>query len=145
MSRRRVLFLCTGNSARSQMGEALLRKLAGDRFEVHSAGLEPKGVHPLTVDALKEEGIDISDAESTNLRDYLGRVQFDDLISVCSHAESHCPDFPGVKRRYHWPFDDPAAATGSRDEQLAEFRRVRDEIKARLQAWLANPDLGLKA
>ena len=145
MSKRKVLFLRTGNSARSQIGEALLRTMAGDRFDVYSAGLDPKGVHPLTVAALKEEGIDVSDAESTNVRDYLGKVVFDDLISVCSHADTHCPDFPGVERRYHWPFDDPAAATGSEENQLNEFRRVRDEIKAKLKLWLENPTLGLKA
>ena len=145
MSKRKVLFLCTGNSARSQMGEALLRKLAGDRFDVHSAGLEPKGVHPLTVVVLKEEGLDVSGADSTDVRDYLGQTRFDDLISVCGHADKHCPDFPGVEKRYHWPFDDPAAATGGEEEQLAEFRRVRNEIKTRLRAWIDNPALGLKA
>lgn len=145
MNKRKVLFLCTGNSARSQIGEALLRQLAGDRFEVYSAGLEPKGVHPLTVAALKEEGIDVGGAESTDVRDYLGKINFDDLISVCGHADTHCPDFPGVQRRYHWPFEDPAAAQGSEAEQLAVFRKVRDQIKAKLEAWLDNPKLGLKA
>jgi arsenate reductase len=145
MNKRRVLFLCTGNSARSQMAEALLRKLAGDRFEPHSAGLEPKGVHPLTVQVLKEEGIDISDAKSTDVREYLGHKLFPDLITVCSHADSACPTvFPGVQRRYHWPFEDPAAVKGTDEQKLAAFRKARDQIKQRIKEWLDNPQLGLK-
>lgn len=145
MTARRVLFLCTGNSARSQMAEALLRKVAGDRFEPYSAGLDPKGVHPMTIAVLKEEGIDISNAKSTDVREYLGRKTFPDLITVCSHADAACPTvFPGVQRRYHWPFDDPAAVTGTEDEKFAAFRKARDQIKQQIKAWLDNPKLGLK-
>lgn len=146
MSGRTVLFLCTGNSARSQMAEALLREIAGDKFEPASAGMDPKGVHPLTIKVLKEDGIDISDAKSRNVREYLGHKTFLDLITVCDQADASCPTvFPGVQRRYHWSFKDPAAATGSEEEQLKAFREVRDQIKARIKAWLDNPALGLKA
>jgi arsenate reductase len=145
MNKRTVLFLCTGNSARSQMAEALLRELAGERFEPASAGLDPKGVHPLTVQVLKEEGIDIGGARSTDVREYLGKKTFADLITVCGHADAACPTvFPGVQRRYHWPFDDPAAATGTEAEKLAAFRKARDQIKQRIKDWLDNPKLGLK-
>jgi arsenate reductase len=140
MDKPRVLFLCTGNSARSQMAEAFLRRSAGDRFEVYSAGLEPKGIHPYTRQVLAEVGIDISDQTSKDLSQFLGRVHFGYLITVCSNAEARCPIFPGVGVRLHWPFDDPAAVEGSEAERLACFRRVRDEIAARIQAWLAtNP------
>jgi arsenate reductase len=140
MDKTRVLFLCTGNSARSQMAEAFLRQLAGDRFEVFSAGLEPKGIHPYTRQVLAEAGLDISGQTSKDVAQFLGRVHFGYLITVCSNAEARCPIFPGVSVRLHWPFDDPAAAEGSEAERLACFRRVRDEIKAVIVAWLAtNP------
>ncbi len=137
MNKAKVLFLCTGNSARSQLGEALLRKHAGDRFEVHSAGLEPKGLNPYTVRVLEEIGVDPSQHRSKGLRDYLGRVNFGYLITVCSDAEKNCPIFPGVSVRLYWPFEDPAKAEGSGEEKLAKFREVRDQIDARIQAWLA--------
>ena len=140
MDKPRVLFLCTGNSARSQMAEAFLRQYVGDRFEVYSAGLEPKGIHPLTRQVLAEVGLDISGQTSKDLGQFLGQVHFGYLITVCSNAEARCPVFPGMGFRLHWPFDDPAASTGSAVAQLAGFRRVRDEIAARIQAWLAtNP------
>ena len=133
----RVLFLCTGNSARSQMAEALLRHLGRDQFEVHSAGLEPKGIHPLTIRALEEIGLDVSQQTSKALTTYLGKTHFAYLITVCSSAEEKCPIFPGMGTRLHWPFDDPAAAEGSEEERLAVFRRVRDEIADRLRIWLS--------
>jgi len=140
MNKTKVLFLCTGNSARSQMAEAFLRQLAGDRFDAFSAGLAPKGIHPFTRQVLAEAGLDISGQTSKDVAQFLGRVHFGYLITVCSNAEAHCPIFPGVSVRLHWPFDDPAAAEGSEAERLAGFRRVRDEIKARIEAWLAtNP------
>lgn len=132
----KVLFLCTGNSARSQMAEALLRKHAGDYFEAHSAGLEPKGVNPHTVRVLDEIGIDTSRHRSKSLREYLGQVNFGYLITVCSDAEQNCPIFPGVSARMHWPFEDPAKFEGSDEEKLAKFREVRDLIEARIRAWL---------
>ena len=140
MNKTRVLFLCTGNSARSQMAEALTRQYAGDRFEVYSAGLEPKGIHPLTRQVLAEVGLDMRGQTSKDLAQFLGQVHFGYLITVCSNAEARCPVFPGMGTRLHWPFDDPAASTGNEADQLAGFRRVRDEISARIQAWLqTNP------
>jgi len=132
----RVLFLCTGNSARSQMAEGFLRHYAGDRYEIHSAGLEPRPVNPLAIQAMSEIGIDISGQRSKAVADYLGIVHFGYLITVCTDAERQCPIFPGVSIRLHWAFDDPAAAEGTEEERLEVFRRVRDEIDARIRAWL---------
>jgi arsenate reductase (thioredoxin) len=137
----RVLFLCTGNSARSQMAEAFLRKHAGDRFEVHSAGLEPKGIHPLTVQVMEEVGIPLDGHRSKSLQEYFMKVQIGYLITVCSSAEEKCPTLPGVSKRLHWAFEDPAAYEGAEDEKLAKFREVRDQIDGRIQDWLRQPDL----
>lgn len=132
-----ILFLCTGNSARSQMAEAFMRKYAGDHFNVFSAGLEPKGINAYTVRVMEEAGIDMGDHRSKSIKEYLGKEAFQYLITVCSNAEQNCPTvWPGVNERLYWPFDDPAAATGSEEEVLAVFRRVRDEIEARVKAWL---------
>jgi arsenate reductase len=136
-NRPRVLFLCIGNSARSQMAEALLRYYAGDRFEVHSAGLEPKGVNPHTLRVMDEIGIDIRSQQSKSVAAYLGRIVFAYVITVCSNAEANCPIFPGYTVRMHWPFDDPAAAAGSDGEIMAKFRQVRDQIAAQIQTWLS--------
>ena len=135
-SKIRVLFLCTGNSARSLMAEALLRKHGGERFEVHSAGLEPKGINPYTRRVLTEVGIDMAGQSSKDLKTYLGQQHFGYLITVCSNAEARCPIFPGVSVRLYWPFEDPAAVMGSDDEKLAKFRAVRDQIEARIVDWL---------
>jgi arsenate reductase len=132
-----ILFLCTGNSARSQMGEAFMRKYAGDHLNVFSAGLEPRGINPYTIRVMGEAGIDIRDQRSKDVKEYLGKEMFRYLITVCSNAEQNCPTvWPGVNERLYWPFDDPAAATGSQEEVLAVFRRVRDEIEAKVKAWL---------
>lgn len=136
MGKPKVLFICTGNSARSQMAEGFLRQYAGDEYEVYSAGLEPRPVNPLAVDVMREVGIDISGQTSKGVRDYLGRVHFGFIITVCTDAERECPIFPGVSIRLHWPFDDPAAAAGSDDERRQVFRRVRDEIDAAVRAWI---------
>jgi arsenate reductase len=141
MSKARVLFLCTGNSARSQMAEALLRKYAGDRFEVHSAGLEPKDINPYTTRVLGEIGLDISGHSSKDVMKYLGRVHFGYVITVCSNAEENCPIFPFVIERLHWPFEDPAHFEGTDEETLAKFREVRDQIDARVRAWLGEQGL----
>lgn len=133
----RVLFLCTGNSARSQMAEAFLRRHGGDRFEVFSAGLEPKGINPLTRQVMTERGYDLAGQRSKDVFEFIGRVHFGHIITVCSNAEARCPIFPGVAHRIFWPFDDPAAVEGSDEAKLAEFRRVRDQIEARILAWLA--------
>lgn len=132
-----VLFLCTHNSARSQMAEGWLRHLAGDKFEVLSAGTEPSRLHPLAARAMAEIGIDISGHTSKSLQGILGHVPVRYAIIVCARASRECPSvYPALGEIIHWPFDDPSAATGTGDEQLAEFRRVRDEIGERLRAWL---------
>lgn len=135
--RKKVLFVCTGNSARSQMAEALLKRYGGDRFEVYSAGVFAKGIHPLTVQVMNELGIDISDQYSKTTKEYMGRMDFDDAIIVCRKTEENCPKLnPDARRMHHWLFDDPAAFEGTDEEKLAKFREVRDKIAARLQLWL---------
>ena len=135
MEKTKVLFLCTHNSARSQMAEELLRHLAGDRFEVMSAGTEATHVRPLAVRAMKELEIDISGQESKTLDSYLGKP-FDYVVTVCDEANEACPVFPGAKRRLHWSFEDPSQATGDEEERLEVFRMVRDEIKERIEGEL---------
>jgi arsenate reductase len=135
MSLRRVLFLCTHNSARSQMAEGLVRHLAADRFEVASAGTEARGVNPLAVRAMAEIGVDLRGHTSKTLDRFLGE-RWDYVITVCDNANESCPVFPGPLTRMHWSFDDPSAA-GDDARRLAVFRRVRDEIRARIEAWLA--------
>lgn len=138
MNTQRVLFLCTGNSARSQMAEAFLRKYGGDRFEAYSAGLEPKGLNPFTVKVMQEVGMDVSGQTSKGVETYLGKVLFQYLITVCDDAEKNCPTvWPGVNTRMHWSFQDPAAVAGPDEEKLAKFREVRDLIEAKVKAWLA--------
>lgn len=132
-----VLFVCSHNSARSQMAQAWLNHLAGDRFEAHSAGVEPGTLNPLSVKAMAEVGIDISDHVAEGIDKYLGKVPIYHLIIVCDKASQTCPRiWPGARERHEWLFDDPSAATGTDDEKLAVFRRVRDEIKAQVEAWL---------
>lgn len=138
---KRVLFLCTGNSARSQMAEAFLRHLAGDRYEAHSAGMEPKGLHPLTVQVMQEVGIDIRDQRSKAVKEYMGRMQFDDAVIVCRKAEDDCPRINADAKRIHrWLFEDPVRAEGTDEEKLAKFREVRDQIEARVRLWLAETE-----
>jgi arsenate reductase (thioredoxin) len=136
MAKTRVLFLCTGNSARSQMAEGYLRHAAGDRFEVLSAGIEPKGLNPLAVEAMREIGVDISSQRSKDVREFLGQ-SIPYVVTVCDNAKEHCPVFPGAYKRLHWGFEDPAAAAGPREEQLAVFRRVRDQIRAAIDREFA--------
>ncbi|MFW5714590.1 MAG: arsenate reductase ArsC [Brevefilum sp.] len=136
----KVLFLCTGNSCRSQMAEAWLRELGGDRFSVCSAGLEPHGVHPLTIRVMEETGYEMSDHRSKHLDEFVGEVEFDYLITVCGNADERCPVFPGMGTRLHWPFEDPAALEGPEEQKLAFFRRVRDQIKNKIQDWLKSND-----
>ncbi|HSA93819.1 MAG TPA: arsenate reductase ArsC [Terriglobales bacterium] len=138
MSKPRVLFLCTGNSARSQMAEGLLRQLAGERFEVFSAGTHPVGLNPLAVEAMRELGVDISAQRSKNVREFVGQPMHY-VITVCDHAREHCPVFPGAYKVLHWGLEDPAAVTGSQDEKLVVFRRVRDEVAERIRAELLSP------
>ena len=135
MEKTKVLFLCTHNSARSQMAEGLLRHLAGERFEVMSAGTVATQVRPLAVRAMDELGIDISGQESTNMARYLGEP-FDYVITVCDEANEACPVFPNAKRRLHWSFEDPSQASGTEEERLEVFRRARDEIRQRIEGEL---------
>ncbi|NMB61378.1 MAG: arsenate reductase ArsC [Chloroflexi bacterium] len=133
----RVLFLCTGNSARSQMAEAFLRKYGGEQFEAFSAGLEPRPIHPLTVQVMQESGIDISRQHSKGVEIYLGKTLFHYLITVCDKAEQNCPtNWPGVNQRLHWSFEDPAAFEGSEEEKLEKFRAIRDQIERRIKEWV---------
>jgi len=132
----RVLFLCTHNSARSQMAEALLRRLGGDRFEAASAGTESTHVHPLAVRVMAELGIDLAGHTSKTVNGLVDRP-WDYVITVCDSANERCPVFPGQTTRLHWSLDDPSQAEGTEAERLATFRRVRDEIASRLRAWLA--------
>lgn len=130
-----VLFLCTGNSCRSQMAEAFLRAYGGDGYEVHSAGTRPSTVNPVAIEVMREAGIDISGHWSKNVTEYLGQ-HFPIVITVCDNAKEHCPVFPGHSVREHWPFDDPADATGTRQQKLVVFRRVQDQIDGRVRALL---------
>jgi len=139
MSKTNVLFLCTANSARSQMAEALLRKHAGDRYEALSAGMEPTTVHPLAVRAMNEVGIDISGQRSKSVKEYLGKIPFGHVIFVCARAEKNCPYLYPPLVPKSWPFEDPAACQGTEEECLEKFRQVRDEIAAHIEAWLAAP------
>jgi arsenate reductase len=131
MSKQRVLILCTGNSARSQMAEGLLRQMAGGRFEVESAGVAPTQVRPEAMEVMREIGIDISGQRSKSVDEFAGQ-EFDYVITVCDNANEQCPVFPGRTQRIHWSFEDPALAEGEFDERLQVFRRVRDQIKNRL-------------
>ena len=133
----RVLILCTGNSARSQMAEGLLRHDGGDRFEVFSAGVSPSRVRPEAIEAMREIGVDISGQRSKSVEEFAGQP-FDYVITVCDNAREQCPFFPAETKRLHWSFDDPAAATGDAAERLAVFRRVRDEIRAWLREFAAS-------
>ena len=145
--KQKVLFLCTQNSARSQMAEGLLRHLAGDRFEAYSAGIDPTDeIHPCAVEAMREVGIDISDQYPKGLKTYMGKMSFNYLIIVCARAEERCPKtFPGVGTTFSWIFDDPR-----RDEDLPydsileRFRLVRDRIELRMRDWLEHPEGELK-
>lgn len=138
MTKARVLFLCTHNSARSQMAEGFLRAVAGDRFEIASAGTEATRVHPLVIRAMEEVGISLTGHASKTLDRFLGQP-WDYVITVCDNANERCPLFPGRTGRIHWSFADPSQSTGTEEERLRTFRRVRDEILARLRGWLADP------
>ena len=129
MNRKRVLFLCTGNSCRSQMAEGFLRHMAGDRFEVFSAGVKPTQVNPLAIKVMAEVGVDISKHRSKSAMEFI-RQQFDYVITVCDNAKQICPVFPGKYEKIHWDLEDPAEAKGNEEERLSFFRRIRDEIKS---------------
>ena len=130
----RVLFVCTGNSARSVMAEALLRQHGGDAFEVYSAGTEPKGINPLTLRVLSDAGIDASWARSKSVDEFLGQ-SFDYVVTVCDQARQTCPAFPGVHESLHWGYEDPAAAEGTEEERLAVFRKVFIQLGERIRQF----------
>lgn len=132
----RILVLCTGNSCRSQMAEGFFRHYGGDQVKVYSAGLEPKGVNPRAIEVMREIGIDISGHTSDHLSKYL-QQPFDYVITVCDNAAANCPVFPGAGAKLHWPFDDPAQATGSESEIMACFRNIRDQISDKVRSWLS--------
>ena len=133
--KQRVIFICTHNSARSQMAEGLLRHLAGERYEVFSAGTQATRVNPLAIKAMAEKGIDISQHTSDHIDNYMG-MEFDYVVTVCDNANESCPYFPANKTKWHWSFEDPSAATGTEEERLAKFRAIRDQIEKRLQILL---------
>jgi arsenate reductase (thioredoxin) len=138
VSKPKVLFLCTGNSARSQMAEGYLRHVAGAEFEPLSAGIEPKGLNPLAVEVMSEIGIDISRQRSKDVRAFVGQtIPF--VVTVCDNAKRQCPIFPPTYKSLHWGLEDPAEARGSHEERLAVFRRVRDEIRQRVERELLKP------
>ena len=136
----KFLFLCTGNSARSILGEYLLKRLGGGRFEVFSAGTDATRVRPEAISVMAEIGVDISAQESESLDRYLGET-LDLVVTVCDDANEACPVFPGARERLHWSFPDPSKAAGGREERLRAFRDVRDEIRARIQGELAEQDV----
>jgi arsenate reductase len=143
VSRVKVLFLCTGNSARSQLAEAFLRKYGGDKFEAYSAGLEPKGIHPFSKHVMEEVGLSLSGQYSKHLKEYMGKAHFAYVITLCDEAEASCPTtFPGISQRLHWSFEDPAAFVGSDDEKLAKFREVRNRIEQQIKEWLEGKQAG---
>ena len=131
-----VLFLCTHNSVRSQMAEALMHLRSGGKVRAFSAGIEPGTVHPFTIAVLQEIGIDTQGLRSKSLTDFVGKQTFDYLITVCSDADKNCPFFPGAGTRLHWPFEDPSAYVGSDSERLHRFRMIRDAIDVKIVAWL---------
>ena len=139
MKKTRVLFLCTGNSARSQMGEAFLRHYGGDHFEAHSAGLEPGEINPYTRRVMEEIGFDLDGHYAKPLSDYMFIVQFGYLITVCAVAEERCPAvFSGMGQRLHWDLEDPAAFEGSDEEKMEKFREIRDQIEGLVKGWIEN-------
>jgi len=139
--KKRVLFLCTHNSARSQMAEALLRNMSGDQFDVFSAGTEETRVHPLAIEAMREAGIEMSTHRSKTLDEFRGQT-FDYVITVCDRANDSCPIFPAKTERIHWSFDDPSAAVGTDQQRLQAFRDVRDGIEQRLSVFAIHAGKG---
>jgi len=137
IAKQRVLIVCTGNSARSQMAEGLLRHAGGDRFEVFSAGTRPSRVRPEAIAVMREIGIDISGQRSKSVDEFVGRP-LDFVITVCNSANETCPVFPGGVTRLHWPFDDPAAVDSPEEVRISAFRQVRDQIRGRIMAFLQN-------
>jgi len=135
MQKKKVLFLCTGNSCRSQMAEGFLKHLAGERFEVFSAGVSFSQVNPLAIKVMDELGIDISRQRSKSVQEFLGQ-KFDYIVTLCDTAKQTCPVFPGTYEKIHWDLEDPVGAWGTEEERLVVYRKVRDAIKSKIEAWL---------
>lgn len=132
-----ILVLCTGNSARSQIAEAYLKKLSGDRFTVFSAGFEPRPIHPYTIQVMQEDGIDLSHQRSKGVKEFFGKISCSYVIIVCEKAEKNCPStFPGAINRIFWPFEDPSEFAGEESDKLNKFREIRDLIKERVSRWM---------
>jgi len=143
IQRKRLLFLCTGNSARSQMAEGLLRHEAGDRYEVFSAGTHPSLVRPEAIAVMREIGIDISGHRSKSVDEFKGQ-DLDTIVTVCDHAKESCPVFPGRTQRLHWPFEDPASVSGGEEDRKDAFRKIRDQIHGRIMVFLGEDDAILR-
>jgi arsenate reductase len=137
MNKKKILVVCTGNSCRSQIAEGYLRKIAGDKAEVYSAGVETHGVNPLAIETMKEDGVDISSQTSNNMNGYLN-LDFDFVITVCDNAKERCPFFPTTAKKFHQNFPDPAKATGSEEEIKEQFRQVRQQIKDYCRQFVAD-------
>ena len=137
--KKKVLFLCTGNSARSQMAEGFLRHFAGDKFEAFSAGVKPTQINPLAIKVMAEVGIDVSKHRSKSALEFIGQ-KFDYVITVCDNAKQTCPVFPGKYEKAHWSLEDPAVAQGSEEQKLVVFRRLRDQIKQNIADWMKSVD-----
>ena len=137
MKKANVLFICTGNSVRSQMAEAFLRKYAGDKFEAYSAGIRPVGIAPFTERVMEEIGISLEGHHSKHVDEYIGKIDFTYLITVCANAEKQCPVFPGSGKRIHWNLEDPAVQKGTEEKILRKFREVHDQIDKRIKEWLS--------
>ena len=140
----RVLFICVHNSGRSQMAEAFLNEMAGDRFRSESAGFNPTRINPMVVETMRETGIDLSGNQTRSVfKLYQGGNLYDFVITVCEEStENQCPLFPGITHKLNWPFDNPETFEGSHEEQLNQVRRVRDEIKSRIETWLQEMEDG---
>jgi arsenate reductase (thioredoxin) len=136
MGKTKIIFLCTGNSVRSQMAEALLRKYANDHFEIYSAGFDPKPINPFTIKVMEEIGINLEAHYSKDLNQFLGKTHFGIVITVCAKAEKNCPTFPGISTRLSWVFEDPAQIQGTEEEKLAKFREIRNQIDDKIKEWL---------
>lgn len=131
-----ILFICSHNSSRSQMAETFLRDFAGEHFYVFSAGIDSTGINPYTIKVLEELNYDLSEQFSKSISDFLGHMEFDTVITVCSEAEKNCPAIPGVMTRLHWDFENPSSFEGTEEEKLEVFRKVRDQIKNKILEWL---------
>lgn len=136
MVKTKVIFLCTGNSARSQIAESLLKKYASEHFDVYSAGFDPKPINPFAVNVMQELGVDLSSHYSKDLKQFLGKTHFGIIITLCAKGEQNCPTFPGVSTRLYWPFEDPAQFQGTNHEKIAKFREIRDLIDLKIKEFL---------